>query len=1099
MKKFIIIFIILIILFLLYKFSSKETFNNNNSKIKNLGYKNLNYFTPLKCNLNSETENTFEEIEVDNNDYTNCFSNEKYVEIDTNSKKCRLYDNISCEGENAGNILDDLTTQDKLIFRIKSREILNQDETKLNAYISKLYTDSANFKNSDNFMEDFFTDLSLTKHINYDDYFCFLVEHLFVVRIIPSLQSNTSENIINKLDSLNVEGRLINIFNLLNLQNFDIDNYENYFIKNQGDIDNGIQPTFLLCYNIHVLKVLLLFYIMKNIKTDDYFKKYNSSYITYLFHSFKRGKKIWGNYFEKCIDKFPEIDNYYKKILKKVIIDKFFMTQNNENIYKLFIYISALQNNNSLKYINDSQSSLNIISYNNENKLNPLYNIENNLFIFYYEGEVVDNNKFCSIAKDKENCSKIETLGCKFDDTKNKCIGDYTFKNCMQYLGEENCPKERCDFLNDKCVPKSCFSNEGHAVCNNLPHCENIPDFEINNQIWNLCHDNVRTVINSENEINENFYEKKHNINDKCLNKIYNGDNLDNVNNLYKKCNDGCILSSHNDSQVCVNPNFINKDNFFDNKYCKKIKNELNCDFSPHCFWQSNNCHPNSTGNDSMKCNDFSSEERCPINRCIWYDNKCNDIYNSNPEVNLQVSQNANNEVDTNNFNFNIKKVDCLAINNQQSNNEKLNECLYNNCEWQNERNLCVDKINKGCLFKNESDCVNPQINYDNILNKNKCKLITNQSYNNYGKKICVNNEFKIPCDYYTKEDCPTLENPKVNLQGDITEEPYCKISANGNKCIEKKNIENETCMYNYLSSEIKGDNYSKNCREIELLNPDTNQKFNYSVNKENLPCSQLNLNNCLFDNNSKTCNIYQGQCKTNKDKGILYEKLNELSSNMSLKNYKEITDTVGNIYAKKRHNKLCRINDQINGSLLSINDNIVQTTNNLNEISIINNYIIFFVHMNFNDLVEIFEIDTSGPTFQAKKIEYQNLLDNLNVVIKSKIELNHKFNLDNIRQIWISKKYEIANINKDERKILLPEKLYNKFDSTLIQTKLGRISIQNINNIERSEEIGLNKVFKIPYFKLIKWFIPNPMANLDDCLNDIILKNLDSEGNFNL
>ena len=154
---------------------------------------------------------------------------------------------------------------------------------------------------------------------------------------------------------------------------------------------------------------------------------------------------------------------------------------------------------------------------------------------------------------------------------------------------------------------------------------------------------------------------------------------------------------------------------------------------------------------------------------------------------------------------------------------------------------------------------------------------------------------------------------------------------------------------------------------------------------------------------------------------------------------------------------------------------------------------------MNFNDLVEIFEIDTSGPTFQAKKIEYQNLLDNLNVVIKSKIELNHKFNLDNIRQIWISKKYEIANINKDERKILLPEKLYNKFDSTLIQTKLGRISIQNINNIERSEEIGLNKVFKIPYFKLIKWFIPNPMANLDDCLNDIILKNLDSEGNFNL
>ena len=47
-----------------------------------------------------------------------------------------------------------------------------------------------------------------------------------------------------------------------------------------------------------------------------------------------------------------------------------------------------------------------------------------------------------------------------------------------------------------------------------------------------------------------------------------------------------------------------------------------------------------------------------------------------------------------------------------------MGECLYNNCGWINERNLCVDKINKGCMTKNDNNCVNPILNFNPKLKK---------------------------------------------------------------------------------------------------------------------------------------------------------------------------------------------------------------------------------------------------------------------------------------------------------------------------------------------------------------------------------------------
>ena len=364
-------------------------------------------------------------------------------------------------------------------------------------------------------------------------------------------------------------------------------------------------------------------------------------------------------------------------------------------------------------------------------------------------------------------------------------------------------------------------------------------------------------------------------------------------------------------------------------------------------------------------------------------------------------------------------------------------------------------------------------------------------------EKICVDNNLKIPCKYYTKKDCPTDNNPKVNLYGDITETPYCKISNDGNNCVEKNNT-NESCMYNYLKDGDKVDNYTQNCKEIEisLKNNGSVKMFDTVVNKQNVPCSLLDINNCIHGKNKDICNVVNGKCKTNKDKSVLFEKLDDVINDMSFSSYEEITDRIGSIYAKQRSSSLCRLEEQIHGNINSVNNNEIVTSKNLENVSILNNFIIFFVHLNENDLINILGIDSNE--FNNKKIEYNNFLETLNILIKNKLELKHKLDVEDSKNMWISNKYRISNINKSEKKILLNEKLFFRFNRNPIVTKHGKFIIDDIQNIERKTEGG-TKTIKIPYTKFIKWFVPNPMSNLEDCLNDLKFKNLDKERYFNI
>ncbi len=1119
MKKFFLIIFILIVLLIIYIFSRKENFFSSTFTVNKIGLDNLNNFSPISCSI--ENNGSPDVVNITNNEYDKCFTDankNKYIEIDKENNKCNIYDDVSCGETNDGHLLSNLNSPSKILFRLKSRDLLlspqeiqqttsassTQQTTvvRILSYIDALYSNVNNFKLTDSFLKDnLFDYLNDSTQINLNDYYCCLAENFFVARLLPTQSSNNSDNIVEQLNTYNLPNLIKDLLTLLKGTSFEIDKQNEYYIK-LGDINTNL---YLYCYNIQILKVVLLYYIIQNINNDNFYNKYNSSYITFLYYSFKRGHQIWGDYFNKCIDKLV-MDNSDKESLKKIIATHFFSNQNNENIYKLFIYTSAKANNNNLKYFNNTEgSNISFLSYNN-NKLVPINNLHNNLYVFYYNNEVKDNNKMCSTIDDEADCNNMTAFGCSYDTTNKKCVGQFSNKNCMQINNKDACNNDsNCHYNDTKkvCTPKTCFSSlSGAPECATHEHCEYLQNIKIADQVFNQCYDKVSIVRNIGVNSDDHFYDKNKNINDKCIDKIYDENGLRVTDKkILNKCKDGCIVSSHNDTMTCIKPNFVNENTFFDNKFCNTIKNEFNCDFTPDCFWQDNKCHPNSLGDDTMKCEDFDSVERCPKNKCVWYEGKCKDIYDiarNNNVIQAQTqNQNQNQTQQAQVNNFEINNVNCLSINNQQNKNnlDKMNECLYNNCDWVNERNLCVDKINKGCLIKDDNNCVNPMINFNPTINRNMCKLITDQ--NSGDNKVCVDNNFRIPCNYYSKKDCPTDNNPKFNLQGEIIEQPYCKISIDGNKCVEKNNS-NESCLYNYLKDGNKVDNYSENCREIEISVKENDKisTIKSSIHKENLPCSLLDAKNCTYGKNKDVCQLVNGKCKTNKDKSVLFEKLDNVINDMSFSSYEEITDRIGSIYAKQRSSSLCRLEDQIHGNVVNINNNVIETSKNLENLSIINNFIIFFVHLNPNDLMSILNIDAN--IFNENKIEYENFLETLNILIKNKIELKHKLDIENSKNMWISQKYKISNIKKLDKTLFIDEKFHFKFNGTPMPTKYGNLIIDDIQNIQTSTT-GVTRNIKIPVKMCIKWFVPNPMSNLEDCLNDLKFKNLDKERYFNI
>ena len=80
---------------------------------------------------------------------------------------------------------------------------------------------SENFKLADSFLiNNLFQYLNDSNQINLNDYFCCLAEHLFTIRLLPTKESNTGNNIVEKLNSLNVVGLINTMLKILTESNF---------------------------------------------------------------------------------------------------------------------------------------------------------------------------------------------------------------------------------------------------------------------------------------------------------------------------------------------------------------------------------------------------------------------------------------------------------------------------------------------------------------------------------------------------------------------------------------------------------------------------------------------------------------------------------------------------------------------------------------------------------------------------------------------------------------------------------------------------------------------------------------------------------------
>jgi len=1158
MKKLLFVLTIIFILYLIYNYS-RETFqgdptpiatatvSDENSEImKNIGYMNLNEHNAISCTLaEGEKPDDGSPITVPATaNYSSCFNEDtenKFIEVDTENNKCNIYTSLNCSGDGDHKILNNLEFTNKVIFYKKSRKLLfteyiihsSSDATAtgttatgttatgttatgttatgtenittrvtkpnlISVFIKSLNientTDSVKnnineFKgNISDFDSKLINQINYSNHLNINDLYCCLAEHLFVIRLSTpqnigeSVSDNgfTYDKLNKRISELDLNKLLANVIKSLGVSKLNNDKIINSYKKPY--YNNGTHAR--LCYNYETLKVLLLLIITKFIKEDNFLEKYNSKYITYLFYSFKRSHKMWNSYFISVIDRLNLHTSIYNEI-KGFITKQFFDNPNNENIYKIFIYINGLLNFPEINYYNDTDIEKKLIQFDG-GVLRPIESISDNRYVFYFNNEFVDTNDICKNANDNESeCNKLDKYGCKYDKTNNKCHGRYEFQNCMQYTNEDSCKDVShgsCEYNTDDnfCKPKDCFSD---TECQGeLNHCNKI-HVESNDKLWDACYDNVRTVKGGDSTlpINDNFYNKTDNILDKCINKIYEEGIEGTVSrksdeDILESCKDGCIVGNYNKVKTCVDKNLINNDNFFDGYYCNNIKYKSNCDATELCFWEGNKCYPNTGKDDTMVCNDFNTQERCPKNNCVWYDSRCNQIYDNDNNI-LATTQSIPPSVE-------IKEANCSAINHSgQDNSKKKNECVFNNCDWNEDRNLCVDTINKGCVIKNEQECIDRKLNYDSITNRNRCKLLVDPD--DLSKKTCVDNNEKIPCKYYSMNDCPTDNNPKVNFHGEIVETSYCDLNINKDKCIDKDASENESCIYNYLKDGGASNNYSKNCREVELLvkNADNSQtsldesKTTRMVtgvfHREHLPCSLLDENNCSYKNNTKKCKQENKTCFTNEGSFALFDKLRSVTDINRYKDFNEIIDRVSDIYQHQNEKALCRYDSQVHGKISNLGNYkiTVPPTN----ISSINNFIILYVNVDLEDLDDVIYKE-------AKTIGDKNkLLDSINSQLKSQIKLSNNSDLQ-----WISNKYKITSVDPSS------DKSSKDNDISVSNNIYRNIELATIN-VGPSESIQI----KVPISKAIKWFIPNPLADINECLDDVILKNLDSRQFF--
>jgi hypothetical protein len=189
----------------------------------------------------------------------------------------------------------------------------------------------------------------------------------------------------------------------------------------------------------------------------------------------------------------------------------------------------------------------------------------------------------------------------------------------------------------------------------------------------------------------------------------------------------------------------------------------------------------------------------------------------------------------------------------------------------------------------------------------------------------------------------------------------------------------------------------------------------------------------------------------------------------------------------------MCRYDSQIVGSSSKIINNELHTTSNLEKLNSVNNVIILFISIDLNDVTRIY-----GEEQIQKLTDYEKerLVDNINLQARRNIHLLNPLH-GKLHDSWKSIKYKISNVGYSKfvrggKNISLTQQIYKNILDNSINS-----SFDFLKNIRITDDGNINirdNVINVPIHLFIKWYIPFPLSNLDECLENVIIKNKDNE-----
>ena len=480
-----------------------------------------------------------------------------------------------------------------------------------------------------------------------------------------------------------------------------------------------------------------------------------------------------------------------------------------------------------------------------------------------------------------------------------------------------------------------------------------------------------------------------------------------------------------------------------------------------------------------------------------------------NPRI--RINKNIDNNLDFNNNNINIKKIEeIISINNLKNNLPGKTTALIDNTNIQNnevilEKNSQENKIdilnkenkNKYSKYINISNYSNNIPNHNNLIinnqNINNNYYISKQNNYNYNipnnmtSKIIENkyNNIKRHNIVYTKKKGKKLNNSNINTNKNLsnhsfTEDRYSSINHEND---EQCNIINTNELNN------------SNNKDLDLLGPQLpDDAFNENNINKNFIMNSIQNDNFTLENNLENT----GQKSLSKDIQNIntFKDISPIKSNNTIQKENNINLLKNNNNISEKKDKENIENKSLNRSdhFLTIMQKIINNKLDENNSSInIQNNILINKSLNLQNS-NIINYIINQQTFLNQENSNLNML------------LNKNENFENQKDLNLFKKYDLINnkqnINNEENKNMKKleyEKFLNKKE--IIENK--RINTDKKDNSSNQDNNSISKVNN--YYKEEEFIINNSKEkeikikqNIINKNNIISSENLDKSNNIN-